>query len=111
MYITNFAKAQVTIFTHFYLISLANTKLTKKNNTIFSNHWRVRDINERMTLVKRQTLVKRHTPSTHELRRSRHRTLRSDTVLPAVEALKADKSDQTEHYLMLKTYHCISVSK
>ena len=35
---------------------------------------------------------------------------RSDTVLPTVEALKADKSGQTEYYLMLKTHHCIKVN-
>ena len=37
--------------------------------------------------------------------------LRSDAVLPTVEALKADKIGQIEYYLMLKTYHFISVPK
>ena len=41
----------------------------------------------------------------HEIKR-----VRSDAVLPTVEALKADKSGQTEYYLMLKTYHCIKIN-
>ena len=49
------------------------------------------------------------------LRHTSHGTLgierlRSDAVLPTVEALKADKSGQTEYYLMLKTYHCIKIN-
>ena len=35
--------------------------------------------------------------------------VRSDAVLPIVEALKADKTGQTE-YLMLKTYQCIKIN-
>ena len=41
----------------------------------------------------------------HEIKR-----VRSDAVLPTVEALKADKSGQTEYYLMLKTYQCIKIN-
>ena len=41
----------------------------------------------------------------HEIKR-----VRSDAVLPTVEALMAAKSGQTEYYLMLKTYQCIKIN-